>query len=190
MMRDHEIDYLRLFTEVCKQINASLNINEVLSSIAEHSTKALDAKGAAVFLLDAGRQRLQLSGAYGLSRSYLTKGPLEAERSIAPCLRGETVLVEDVETDPRIQYPDEARKEGVASIYSVPMAVQGRIIGVLRIYSGTSHRFSEIEREFVAGLAEIGSLGIENARMHNDLRDSYDQLIIDVHEWFESGKMR
>jgi GAF domain-containing protein len=37
--------------------------------------------------------------------------------------------VYDVSDDPRIQYPEAARKEGIASILSVPITVGDNIIG-------------------------------------------------------------
>ena len=47
---------------------------------------------------------------------------------------------------------------------------------------------SEIENEFISGLAEIGGIGIENARMYDHLKDNYDILIRDIHQRFEYGR--
>jgi hypothetical protein len=40
----------------------------------------------------------------------------------------------------------------------------------------------------ITGLAEIGSIGIDNARLHDHLKSDYDRLIADVHHWFDLGK--
>ena len=32
-----------------------------------------------------------------------------------------------------LQYPEEAKREGIASVLSIPITVKGQIIGVLRI---------------------------------------------------------
>jgi len=45
------------------------------------------------------------------------------------------VAIYDVSDDPRIQYPDAAKKKGIASILSLPIIVAGRVIGALRIYT-------------------------------------------------------
>ena len=99
-------------------------------------------------------------------------------------------LVYDVGNDPRIQYPDEAKKEEIASILSIPISVKSQIIGVLRIYTAEQRNFSEDENEFIAGLADIGDIAIDNARMHDHLKADHERLIADVHQWFELGAVR
>ena len=181
--REHE--YLRLFKTVCKQINSSLDVGEVLRTITANAVRMLEVKGCTIFLIDNQSNTLEVSATYGLSDTYIRKGPLEADRSFADCLDGEWVHVRDVLADPRVQYADAARQEGIEAILSVPMIVKDRIIGVLRIYMTRARDFSVLDNEFISGLAEIGSIGIENARMHSHLQADYERLIADVHEWFE-----
>ena len=50
-------------------------------------------------------------------------------RSIAQTLNEGPVAIYDVTDDPRIQYPKEAAKEGIASILSVPIVAGGETIG-------------------------------------------------------------
>jgi signal transduction protein with GAF and PtsI domain len=185
----NEMKYLKLFKDLCKKINSSLDLGEVLKSISENAAKMLNVKGCAVFLLDKDRKRLSVSASYGLSDDYINKGPLDSEKSMVECLRGKQVMVSDVVNDSRIQYPEEARKEGIASILSVPMSIRGKIIGVLRIYTSGARYFFDIENEFISGLAEIGSIGIENARMFHHLKNDYEKLMSDVHQWFDYGRM-
>lgn len=180
--------YLRLFKDLCKQINSSLDFGEVLRSLTENTVKTLDVKGSAIYLLDSKNMRLRLSASHGLSRAYLQKGPIDAEKSIVESLNGKWVRVADATQDERIQYPKEARQEGVVSILSVPLALRDQVIGVLRIYTGAPREFSEMEKELISGLAEIGSIGIENARMYHHLKADYDRLISDVYQWFDFGK--
>ena len=182
-----EIDYLRLFKDVCKVINSSLDIGAVLKAITENTVKTLSIKGCTIFLLDKTQKQLIVSSSFGLSKEYIKKGPVDSEKSIEDTLQGEWVLVSDAKNDRRIQYQKEARKEGVASILSVPMAVKGKIIGVLRLYTSVPYTFSELENEFISGLAEIGSIGIENARMYSHIKADHEKLIFDIHQWFDFG---
>lgn len=186
-MPANELEYLKLFKQLCKKINASLAIGEVLQSITDNAVKMLFVKGCTVFLLDKKRKKLSVSSSCGLSEAYINKGPVDAEKSIVETLSGKWVLVSDAQNDDRIQYAQEALKEGIASILSVPMLVKGNVIGVLRIYTPEPRIFSDLEREFISGLAEIGSIGIENARMYSHLKADHEKLISDVHQWFEFG---
>jgi len=186
-MEINEKSYLRLLRDICKVINSSLNLAEVLKRITENVTNALNVKGCAIFLWEKKRNTLEIRATHGLSESYLKKGPIDADKSIAETLKGKTVLISDIQKDARIQYPDEAQKEGVASILSVPISVKDQIIGVLRIYLSEPRIFSEDESEFISGLADMGGIAIENARMYAHLRADHEKLITDVHQWFEFG---
>ena len=91
----------------------------------------------------------------GLSEPFLRKGPLDADKSIAETLNGQIVLILDTANDSRVQYPEEAIKEGIASVLSVPITVKGQIIGVLRIYTAEQRNFSDDEYKLISGLAAI-----------------------------------
>lgn len=188
-MAGKEIEYLKSFKDVCKKVNSSLDLNEVLASIAESTVKALDVKGCTIFLLDREQHTLRPRASYGLSPAYMHKGPVDADQSIIDSLSGEAVLVLDAQHDARIQYRAEAKTEGIASIFSLPMFVKDKVIGVLRIYTAEPREFIEVEQVFLAGLADMGGIGIENARMYQHLKGDYENLIHDVHRYFDYGTL-
>ena len=169
-MENKELQYFKLFTDVCKAINSSLNFTDVLNSITENYVKALNVKACAIFLLSREWKILKVRSSYGLSEGYLNKGAVDAEKSMVESLEGKPVLVHDVMKDPRVQYPKEAKKEGIASILSVPITVMGKIIGVLRIYSSTPHKYTDDEIEFISSLADMSAIAIENARHFREFR--------------------
>lgn len=186
-MKKEPLLYFQLFRKVCSEINASLDLGQVLKLITQSATEILETKGCAIFLLDKRANELKAGAHHGLSDTYMNKGPLDAEKSMIDCLYGRTVFVRDATHDPNIQYPDAARKEGVASIISEPMKARNQLIGVIRIYTAAPREFSEMEREFISGLADIGGIAIENARMYSHLEADYQNLINDVHQWFDYG---
>ncbi|MGD8230033.1 MAG: GAF domain-containing protein [Desulfobacteraceae bacterium] len=186
-MEDTQLQYFRLFRDVSKAVNSSLDVAEVLKLITENTTSALDVKACTIFLLDKDRKVLEARASHGLSESYLKKGPVEADKSISGSLKGKTVLIYSVKNDPRAQYPKEAEKEGIASILSIPVTVKGEIIGVLRIYTSEPRKFSYDEIEFIYGVADMGGIAIDNARMYHHLKSDHERLIQDVHQFFEFG---
>jgi len=183
-----EIRFLKLFKDICKKINSSQNIKEVLNTITENTVKILNVKGCTIFLLDHIEKKLKISSSDVLSEAYLNKGPVDSEKSIVETLSGKWIFIPDATDDYRIQYPLEAKKEGIITILSVPMSLKEKIIGVLRIYTSEPRTFSEVEKEFISGLAEIGSIGIENASMYKILKTDHDKLIHDGHEWLDYGE--
>lgn len=185
-MATKELNYFKSFKDICTSINSSLDLKEVLDLITKNITHVLDVKACTLFLLDRERKSLNVSATLGLSEAYLKKGTLDADKSIADSLEGNTVLVYDVKEDPRMQYPEEAIREGIASILSLPIPVKGRVIGVLRIYTEQPRNFSDDEMEFVSGLAEMGGIAIVNARMYERLKEESQNLIKDNWEWYET----
>ena len=181
--------YLKSFRDTSKVINSSLNLSEVLDLITENMISALNVKACTVFLWNRKRSTLEVSASHGLNESYLKKGSLDADKSIAETLQGESVLIQDIANDPRVQYPDEAKKEGIASIFSVPISVKDNIIGVLRIYLSEKRTFNEDQVEFITGLADMGGIAIDNARMYDHLKADHDRLITETHQWFQFGKI-
>lgn len=186
-MTTQDMAYFRSFRTVCKAVNSSLDLQEVLRLIVENVTAIMEVKACTIFLLDMKKKQLEIAATHGLSKGYLEKGPLSALRSIIENIEGRSVLVKDAGKDSRVQYPEEARAEGIASIFSVPIPVKNRVIGALRIYTASSRDFSDEEKEFVDGLAEISGIAIENARLHNHLKSDYETLITEVHQWFDYG---
>jgi GAF domain-containing protein len=184
-MSDQGLEYLKLFKEISKKVNSSLDIGEILRSITENIVNKLEAKGCAIFLLDKSQKKLIYSSSYGLSEAYVNKGPIDSEKSIVETLQGKWVLISNAQID--LQYREEAEREGIVSILSGPMSVKGTVIGVIRIYSSKPLQLSDVENEFVTGLAEIGSIGIENARLYSHIKADHEKLINDVHQWFEFG---
>ncbi len=181
--RLQELEFLKALQQVAKAINSTLDVKQVLDLLVETATTALGLKATAVRLLDEKRQKMELVASFGLSERYLHKGPVEADKSIAETLSGTPVCLHNVRTDPRAQYPQAAADEGIASILSVPIKLKGRVIGVLRFYTGTPRDFTEDEISFAATLAEQAALAMENARLFQRLKGEYEAATRDLYSF-------
>ncbi len=174
-----ERQYLRSFQEVSAAINSSRNVNKVLQLVVEKTTELLYSIGCVVRLLDPKTQQLYVAQSYGLSEEFLHKGPVDAHRSIAENMAGRTVIIDDVFTDPRIQYRAEVVETGIRRILSIPLEVRGKVIGVLRVMAGERPPFTEDEVQFAQAIAQQCAFALENARMYQRLKYEYQQLLID-----------
>jgi GAF domain-containing protein len=174
-MKRQLINYETLL-KVTKVISHSRNPEEVVLMTVESIKTALDVKGCTVFLINRKTDELEVAASYGLSDEYINKGPVSALRSIALSLEEGPVAIHDVSDDPRIQYPDAAKKEGIASILSVPIVVAGRTIGALRIYTSEHWEFTLEDVNFVQAMAQITGMAIEMARQYKRLKDSIEIL--------------
>lgn len=57
-------------------------------------------------------------------------------------------------------------------------------IGVLRLYSGQMRQFSGEEIAFATAVADLGALAIENAKLHQALKEQLETLMADTNDWF------
>jgi YesN/AraC family two-component response regulator len=174
------------FEEVKKSISSTLNLKQVLDLIVQGVVKVMKVKGSSLSLLDTKREKLRIFASDGLSRNYVDKGPLDSSKSIgSTVLEGKHAWIEDATTDLRIQYPEEARREQIASILSVPLMVRNKVIGALRVYTSERREFTDEEVKFLYGFAEQVALAIENARSYEDVKDEYEALRDDLWDYLD-----
>jgi len=174
-MKKQLINYETLL-KVTKVISHSKDPEEVALMTVESIKTALDTKGCSLFLINRKNNELQLATSYGLSDEYIKKGPVSALRSIAQSLEEGPVAIYDVMDDPRIQYPHEAQKEGIASLLSVPIVVGGNLIGAMRVYTSEPWEFTLEDVNFVQSLAQVAGMAINMARYTKGLKSSIDVL--------------
>ena len=176
--RSHR-DYYNALYQSALTFSSSLELAVLLQSVVKSTTEAMQVKGCALRLLDPRTGQLQLSAVYGLSSSYLAKGPVDVGHSPidSEALSGKAVIIQDVSTDTRFQYKEAAKREGIVSVLCVPLEVRGEAIGVLRVYSGELCNFCDEDIQFLSVLASLAALAIENANLYESLKNSYDGVM-------------
>lgn len=181
MSRDKTLEFFSIFYETCQAVLSSGSLPEILQQLVEKTAKGLEVKGSTLRLINQTDNRLELVASWGLSQEYLAKGPLVADRSIPETLEGKTIFIHDAFSDPRIQYRDALRAEGLYSILSVPVMAHSGAIGVLRLFTAEPREFTAEEIEFASALAEMGGLAIANARLFDETGIELESL------WKELG---
>ena len=164
-------------------LNSARAPEAVLRSLVESVAKATGAKACSLMLLTPDRKILLHTVAYGLSDWYLRKGPIKADKSISEALEGKPVRVLNVIGDERVMYQEQAKKEGIASILSVPMMLRGEVIGVARVYTAKPYHFSDDEIYFVEAVANLGARALENARLYDSVQKDYDAFRCEMLQW-------
>lgn len=168
-----EQDYYHSLYQVAKVINSSLEPTQVLETIAGQVIQSMDIKACSLRLLDSQAQHLIMGASQGLSQGYLRKGTVQVSKSglDQEALQGKkAVQVQDARTDPRFQYPEQARDEGLVSLLVLPLMVEDRPIGVIRAYSVEYREFTEEEIEFLHIIANLSAIALENAMLHQRLK--------------------
>jgi DNA-binding Lrp family transcriptional regulator len=114
------------------------NLNDKLQIIVDSLVKYFNAKLARVWIIDKSRQNLILKFSAGkyknidgefsrISINSLKIGPIVKTKKPA--------ITNDVVNDPRIKYPEWAKKENLKSFAGYPLIYKGESIGVLGMFS-------------------------------------------------------
>ena len=174
-MRNLRLNYETLI-KVSRSLIKSKDPEEIIRMTVESIQSALDIKGCALFLVNRRSKELEVAASKGLSPEYLSKGPISALRSIADSLEDGPIAVYDVSDDPRIQYPEAAQKEGIASILSVPIVVRGNVIGAMRVYTSQKWEFTLEDVNFVLALAQMAGMLIDMCRLYEGQNEMIEVL--------------
>ncbi|MCX6356195.1 MAG: GAF domain-containing protein [Candidatus Aureabacteria bacterium] len=181
-------DRLKSLNAIGKTITSQLEITKILDSVCQNATDNMSAKGASILLINKDTGQLEIVATYGLRSSFIQKGPIKADKSIADCFKGRIVVIKDTSKDKRIQYPGAAQKEGVTSIICLPLISKDRTIGALRVYTAYEYRLNQEDLEFLGALADFGAVAIENARLYEHIKSDYEDLTKDVWKWYGWGE--
>ena len=174
-MKKQLLNYETLM-KVTRVISHSKDPEEVVLLTAESIKSALDVKGCTIFLINKKTNELEVAASFGLSSEYINKGPVSAIKSIAQSLEEGPIAIYDVKDDPRLQYPDEAVKEGISSILSVPIVAGGYTMGALRVYTAEPWEFTLDDVNFVQAMAYMAGMAMEMARYYKGMKDSIEIL--------------
>jgi len=174
-MKKKLINYETLI-KITSAISATRDPEDIVLMTVEGVKTAMDVKGCTLFLIDRKTDELKIAASYGLSQNYIDKGPISSMQSIAASLKEGPIAIYDVSDDPRIQYPEEAQKEGIASILSVPISVHDNVIGALRVYTAQPWEFELEDVNFVQAVAQIVGMAIDLCRLNKGYKSSIEVL--------------
>ncbi|MEW5908867.1 MAG: GAF domain-containing protein [Thermodesulfobacteriota bacterium] len=175
--------------DIFKAVNSAISESEDLEIMAVHLcqllTAALEIKGSSIFVLNPETHELENLASFGLSKEYVNKGPLEARKSLKKTLRGEVIVIRNIKNTKELQYPREAKKEGIASLSSIPIRINKKVIAELRLYHSKPWALSDRDVDSLRLLGETIGLALMYTRLLNALR-TIRSAVGDIHSiWLD-----
>jgi len=166
------LEYFRALHDIARTILSTLDSRRVIDLLLGKVLTVMNVKACSLRLVNETTRELDMMASKGLSETYLKKGPVHLEKSIRETLKGVSVLILDATADPRIEYPHENAREGIAAILSLPIIAGKRVIGILRLYTQETREYSREDVAFLTAVAELAGLAIINARLYE--KTKYD----------------
>jgi phosphoserine phosphatase RsbU/P len=156
-------------------LNEARDLQKVLDRTTRLVCTTLNTKAASIRLIDEENDELTIASAYNLSPEYVNKGKIVKSRAsveLESLLRDGWSYIADMRIDPRVQYPQEAAREGIVSMLSAAMRHQGKLIGVLRVYTDSQRNFSPTEIALIKAVAAAAGSAIESTRLREENREA------------------
>ncbi len=172
------IKQIEALSKVANLITSGLYLEELLRLIVHVTAEIMHSKISSLMLLDPDKKELVVRATQSISEEYNKKPNLKLGEGIAGVVARDNkpITVLDVRQDIRYLNRDIAIKEGLVSLASVPLAIKGRVIGVLNCYTSKKHKFTKHELDLLTALANQAALAIENAELDLRARSAEEAL--------------
>jgi phosphoserine phosphatase RsbU/P len=170
LLVEQERDYtstLETLAEIGREFGAILNLDELLTRIANLARRLIDYRTFGILLVndETGELEMKVAVRYGDTIS-VPRVKLGVGLVGYAALHKEAVNVPDVSSDPRyIKVVDDARSE-----LAIPLLLKDRCIGVFDLESPELDAFSKSHVEILTLLASQAAVAIENARLYETIR--------------------
>jgi sigma-B regulation protein RsbU (phosphoserine phosphatase) len=158
---------LLLLNEIARELSSILNLDELLSRVAELLRRLIDYQMFSILLLDSSGEKLQHRFSLRFNENIHLKHELPLGRGIVghAAQTKMAILVPDVSKDPRyIEGNPETRSE-----LAVPLIYKDKVIGVLDLEHTRRGFFTDDHRRTMTTLAAQVAIAIENARLYEEI---------------------
>jgi len=176
MAGKNKID-INVFKIVTKAIAESNDLVIMANHLTQLLVSALEIKGCTLFALNSVTKELEVLASFGMSINYMNKGPVVFDKSIGCIKEKESIVIKNIANSNLLQYPDEAKNEGIAAIISLPVLFYGEVVGALRLYHYEEWDISDQDLDSLLLLAENIGLAMMYTRLLNVVQTIQDTVM-------------
>ena len=169
---------LSMLNEIAQELTSILNLDELLSRIAELVRRLIDYQMFSILLLDASGEMLQHRFSLRFNENVHLKHEIPLGRGIvgAAAQNKEAVLVPDVNKDSRyVEANPETRSE-----LAVPLIYKNKVVGVLDLEHTRRGFFTDDHKRTMTTLAAQIAIALENARLYEEIERQERRLDRDL----------
>ncbi len=160
-------EQISALTKISKAIASDVYLEDILRLVVTVVAELMGSNICSLMLLDEKKKELVIRATQSTSDEYNKKPHLKAGEGIAGRVMqmNKPLAVLDVTKEKEYKHKDIAKKEGLCSLLCVPLAVKGKVIGVINCYTSKSHEFSETEINILTSVAHQAAVAIENTEL-------------------------
>jgi two-component system, cell cycle sensor histidine kinase and response regulator CckA len=164
--------------ELSEMAKKSLKIEDLMELLLNQAMTLTGAKVGSVFVIDEESRRFQIIASKDSDNELIKGSYINIDDSIVKwvIVEQKTLLVEDIERDPRTLKPNDSRY-GSPSFLSMPIIVGNKVISVLNLANKQTGRIFTVNDDHALSimLSEI-SFALENAMLHLEAAERLRQI--------------
>jgi putative nucleotidyltransferase with HDIG domain len=192
---EESVKRLSSLNNTSKALHSFLELDDLLKSFVEIVANELEADRVSLMLLDKETNELLIEAAVGLDEQLVRSVRINVGDGIAGTVvkKGQSILVKDIESDPRIEKSNNDEKYNTGSfisapiLLSVPITYQQKTFGVINVNDKrTGGVFTDDDLNFVSNLASQAAVAIMNVQIMEDLRNTHFEAITALAEALEA----
>jgi GAF domain-containing protein len=174
------LEEVRALSDVSRAVSSSLDLQEVLDTIAGHAVNLSKSDGCGVFEFNESRQALDVVASYNLSDEYLRSiqgSAIDLQKTTIgqAAQTGKPMQVPDIAEAYDHPYREFTVQAGFRSVLTVPMRGDHIIRGIVLLRRSPGP-FDERATNLLTTLASQSQVAIENARLFTEIGEKGHQL--------------
>jgi signal transduction histidine kinase len=175
---ERKLRELSVLHEFAKLLTTARDWDELMRTIVDRTTSALDVEVCSLYLMERDEARLRLVATNGLDRDQIgrvTMGLGEGLTGRAAEI-GRPVASPDVRVDPRFKWVPGFDQSQFTSMLSVPLPWNDLVIGVLNVQTIETRTFSPEEVEFLVTIGALLGGIVEKGRLQAEAEAQLETL--------------
>lgn len=169
---------LAFLHEIAQLATLARDWDELMMTIVERTTVAMDVEVCSFYLAERERSRLTLAATNGLDRSQVGKVSLGWGDGITGRVAAsrQPIAVDDVTKDDRFSWVRGFDVDALAGMLSVPLVWHDQVVGVLNVQTRDVRHFGPGEIDFLTTIAALLAGIVEKGRLTAEIEARLAQL--------------
>ena len=175
---ERKLRELEFLHEFAKLLTTARNWDELMRTIVDRTTTALDVEVCSVYLMERDVARLRLAATNGLDRDQIGLVTLAVGEGLTghAAMIGQPVASPDVRVDPRFKWVPGFDQSQFVSMLSVPLPWNDSIIGVINLQAIETRVFTPEEVEFLVTIGALLGGIVEKGRLQAEAEEQLETL--------------
>jgi signal transduction histidine kinase len=174
-----QLDQLRFLHRVARMATTAGTWEELLETVVDETRDALHASVSSLYLLDRDAENLTLAATNGLDRYQIGRARVPFGKGVTGRVAAsrEPLVIPDVSQDQRFMWVRGIdQRRFIASMLSVPLVWNDRIVGVLNVQTEEARDFSPSDVAHLRAIADLLAGIVEKGRMQMEAEERATEL--------------